>query len=80
MSKKNVHSILTTAMLNAEGAEKETAAPAEETIQEPEGFAADRKRFLKRAVIATLATAAVTALAIRVFGSDDEDGETDSED
>lgn len=78
--KKSVKSILTTAMLNAEGKE-ETAAPAEETTQNA-GFAADKKQFIKRAVIATLATAAVTALAVKLLGSteDEEDSETSSED
>jgi hypothetical protein len=72
---KNVKSILTTAMLNAEGAPETDAETTEETTNA--GFAADRKQFIKRAVIAILATAAVTALAIRVFGtSEDEETET----
>ena len=80
MSKTDT-SILTTAMQNAADTEAETTDSFDELIEEPEGFAADRKRFLKRAVIATLATAAVTALAIRVFGStEDEETETSTED
>lgn len=78
--KKNATSVLTTAMLNAKEKAEKVVFETEETT-EPEGFAADRKRFLKRAVIATLATAAVTAIAIRVFGpSEDEETETSSED
>ncbi|UVK63620.1 membrane protein [Streptomyces phage Doxi13] len=74
---KNVKSILTTAMLNADG-KTETDAETTEPTTEPEGFAADRKRFLKRAVIATLATAAVTALAIRVFGTTEDEDTTET--
>lgn len=73
---KNVKSILTTAMLNAD-AEKETDATDTETTQNA-GFAADKKQFIKRAVIATVATAAVTYLAVKLLGPGEDEEATET--
>jgi len=76
---KNVKSILTTAMLNADETKETDAVDTEETTNA--GFAADKKQFIKRAVIATVVTAAVTFLAVKLVGSsEDEDTEETTED
>lgn len=73
---KNVKSILTTAMLNAD-ATKETDATDTETTENA-GFAADKKQFIKRALIATVATAAVTYVAVKLLGSTEDEDTTET--
>lgn len=81
MSSKNVKSILTTAMENADQADQATET---ETITLGEKMIADldkkiaQKRFLKRAVIATLAGCALAYVAGRLSVSSDS-GEAETE-
>jgi hypothetical protein len=82
---KNVKSILTEAMLNADKADAETEP---ETITLGEKMIADldrkaaRKQFLKKAAIVTLAGCALAYVAGRLSASsgDGEDADTTTED
>ena len=76
MSSKNVKSILTTAMLNADAA-KETDAEETETTENA-GVTADKKQFIKRALIATVATAASVYFVAKAVGATRMEDETDT--
>ena len=76
---KNSHSIPTTAMLNAEAASEENVVA--ETPETETFTITFRKKMIKKALIAVVASAALTYVATRLTGtSEDEDSTESSED
>ncbi|QBZ73593.1 hypothetical protein SEA_ROSAASANTEWAA_29 [Streptomyces phage RosaAsantewaa] len=69
-------SVLTRAM---EAAEAKKAAKAENTEPENAGFAADKKQFIKRALVAGAITAVVTVVAVKLLPKAANEEETSEE-